>query len=256
VSSGFWASGQWDKMGLALLWVMFAYSGWNASAYIAEEVERPARTLPRSLLFGTLAVVIIYLLVNLLFFFAAPAAELKGAVAVGEAVAKRLFGAGAATWLSVMIAGALLSSLSAYVLIGPRVYYAMARDGLFFGFAARIHPRFETPAASIVAQGVCAVIMILSGTFEQLLTYIGFALGIFPWMSVAGLMWLRLREPGRERPYRVWAYPVIPLLYLVAMAVIMLVALFDRPGPSLLAVATVMAGLPFYRLIQRREVIP
>ena len=252
-ASEFWTAGRWSQMALALLWVMFAYSGWNASAYLAEEMHQPARSLPRSLLFGTLTVMGIYLLVNLLFFFSAPAADLSGVVAVGDVAVRHLFGEGAGAKLSILIAVALLSSLSAYVFIGPRVYYAMARDGLFFRFAARIHPRFETPAASIIAQGVCAIVMILSGTFEQLLTYIGFALGIFPWMAVAGLLWLRRREPARDRPYRVWGYPLVPLLYLAAMAWILAISLWNRPGPSLLAVATVAAGLPFYWLTQRSK---
>lgn len=156
-------------------------------------------------------------------------------------------------WLSVLISLALLSSLSAYVFIGPRVYYAMARDGLFFRFATRIHPRFETPAFSIAAQGVCAAVMILTGTFEQLLTYIGFALGIFPWMAVAGVLLLRLRQPARERPYRVWGYPLVPIFYLVAMAWIMGVALINRPGPALVALLTVAAGIPAYQLAVRRK---
>jgi len=250
-SSGFWTGGRWGQVGLALLWVMFAYSGWNASAYVAEELREPARSLPRSLLLGTLVVMAIYLLVNLLLFFSAPAADLRGVVAVGDVAVRHLFGEGAGSKLSVIIAAALLSSLSAYVFIGPRVYYAMARDGLFFRFAAKIHPRFETPAASILAQGVCAAVMILSGTFEQLLTYIGFALGLFPWMAVAGLLWLRRRDPARERPYHVWGYPVVPLLYLAAMAWILVLSLVNRPGPSLLALATVAAGLPFYWLVRR-----
>ncbi len=197
-SSTFWAPGRPSQLGIALLWVMFAYSGWNASAYIAEEVERPAHTLPQSLILGCVTVMIVYLLVNLLFFFAAPPASLSGVVAVGEVAARRLFGPGAAAWVSALVGLALLSSLSGYVLVGPRVYYAMARDRLFFRFGARIHPRFETPGASIAAQGLCAALMILSGTFEQLLTYIGFALGVFPWMAVAGvfalLAWWRFER--------------------------------------------------------------
>ncbi|MFQ5878002.1 MAG: APC family permease [Acidobacteriota bacterium] len=247
----FWSRGRWDQAGVALLYAMFAYSGWNASAYLAGEMVRPQRNLPRSLLLGTLAVTAIYLAVNLLFFFAAPAPELAGTIAVGEAAARHLFGAGAATALALLIGLSLLSSLSAYILIGPRVYYAMALDGLFFRFAARVHPRFETPAASILLQGGCAALMILSGTFEQLLTYIGFALGIFPWLAVAGLFVLRRREPARERPYRAWGYPLVPAFYLLAGALLLLAVLVTRPGPSLLALLTVAAGVPAYRLVAR-----
>jgi APA family basic amino acid/polyamine antiporter len=249
-SSHLWPSGRWSQLGIALLWVMFAYSGWNASAYLAEELNAPGRNLPRSLLLGTMIVMVIYLLVNLLYFYAASPAALSGVVAVGEVAAKQLFGTGAATWLSTLISLALLSSLSAYVFVGPRVYYAMARDGLFFRFAARIHPRFETPGLSIVAQGICAGLMILTGTFEQLLTYIGFALGIFPWMAILGVVLLRQRQPGRKRPYRVWGYPFTPVFYLVAMAWILGVALVNRPGPSLVALLTVAAGIPAYKLIR------
>ena len=252
-SSAFWAAGRWSQAGLALLWVMFAYSGWNASAYIAEEVEQPARTLPRSLLLGTLLVLAIYLLVNLLLFFAAPMSALSGVLAVGDVATKGLFGAGAARWFSGLIALALLSSLSAYVFIGPRVYYAMARDGLFFRFAARLHPRFETPGLSIIAQGLWAVVLVLTGTFEQLLTYMGFALGIFPWMAVAGVLLLRRRDPGRERPYRVWGYPLTPIFYLAAMTWILVVALFTAPGPSLVALFTVLAGIPAYHFTVGRK---
>lgn len=252
-SNDFWARGRPSQLGIALLWTMFAYSGWNASVYLAEEVDSPAHTLPRSLLLGCLITTVVFLLVNLLFFFAAPVAALKGVVAIAEVAAKRLFGPGAATWLSALIGLGLLSTLSACVFTGPRVYYAMARDGLFFRFASRIHPRFETPAASIAAQGLCAVLMIGSGTFEQLLTYIGFALGIFPWMAVAGVLVLRWREPTRERPYRVWGYPLTPLFYLVAMGSILAIALVNRPGPSLMAILTLAAGIPAYWFVVRRK---
>ena len=248
-SSDFWLPARWSQLGIAMLWVMFAYSGWNASAYLAEELKTPGRNLPRSLLLGTLIVMAVYLLVNGLFFYAAPSAALRGIVATGHAAAEGLFGAGAAMWLSVLISVALLSSLSAYVLLGPRVYYAMARDGLFFRFAARIHPRFETPALAVAAQGFFASLMILTGTFEQLLTYIGFALGIFPWMAVLGVILLRRRQPGRERPYRVWGYPVVPIFFLVAMVWILGVALVNSPGPSLLALLTLAAGIPAYKLV-------
>ena len=251
--SDFWAGGRWGQTGLALLWVMFAYSGWNGSAYLAEEIKRPERTLPRSLLSGTVAVMAAYLAVNMLFFFAAPPEDLKGVVAIGDAAARSLFGPGAAKGLSILISVALLSSISAYVLTGPRVYYAMARDGLFFRMAARVHPRFETPGPSILLQGVCAALMVLTGSFEQLLTYIGFALGIFPWLAVAGLLRLRWREPARSRPYRVWGYPYVQILYLLASALILGVALVNRPGPSLLALLTVAAGAAAYGLMARHR---
>jgi APA family basic amino acid/polyamine antiporter len=246
--SDFWTQGNWGGFGVTMLLVMFAYSGWNAAAYLAEEVREPARTLPRSLALGTLAVMIIYLLVNLLFFYAAPGTSFFGVEAVGEVAVRHLFGAQTGRSFALLVALALLSSLSAYTLLGPRVYFAMARDGLFFLFAARLHPRFQTLSYSILAQGAAAAVMVLSGTFEDLLTYIGFALGIFPWMAVAGMLWLRFTQPARPRPFRVPGGPLLPVFYLGAMAWILVVAFQGRPGPSLAAIATVLAGIPVYWL--------
>jgi len=251
--SEFYRDGLWSQTGFALLLVMFSYSGWNAAAYLGEEVAHPGRNLPRSLAIGTGAVMLIYLLVNLFYFAAAPVAKLSGAVAVAEVAATSALGPDAGRWLAVAISVSLLSSLSAYMLIGPRVYYAMARDGLFFPFASRIHPRFQTPGLSIAAQGLLAVILALSGAFDQLLIYIGFALGVFPWMTIAGLVWLRRRQPGRERPYRVWGYPFTPLFYLVVSVGILVVAFRGRPGPSSWAIATILAGIPVYWLTVRRR---
>lgn len=246
--SSFWAEGNWSGFGVTMLLVMFSYSGWNAAAYIAEEVREPARTLPRSLALGTLVVMAIYLLVNLLFFYAAPGTSFAGVEAVGEVAVRHLFGAQAGRGFALLVALALLSSLSAYTLIGPRVYFAMARDGQFFHFAARLHPKFETPGYSILAQGAVAAVMVLSGTFEDLLTYIGFALGIFPWMAIAGVLWLRYAQPKRTRPFRTPGGPLLPLFFLSAMAWILVVAFAGRPGPSLAAIATVLAGIPVYWL--------
>ena len=166
-------------------------------------------TLPRALSLGTLAVMLIYVAFNLLLFYAVPAAELEGVPTVGELAARRLFGESFGRGFALLVAAGLLSSLSAYVFIGPRVYYAMAREGQFFRFAAQLHPRFETPSLSILAQGACAAALVLTGAFEQLFIYIGFALGIFPWMAVAFV---------------------------------------NNPRTSLIAIATVVAGIPVYRL--------
>jgi basic amino acid/polyamine antiporter, APA family len=242
----FFSAGNPAKLGVTMLLVMFAYSGWNAAAYLGEEVREPARTLPRALALGTLAVMGIYLAFNLLLFYAIPAAELAGHATVGELAARRLFGEGFGRGFALLVAAGLLSSLSAYVFIGPRVYYAMARDRQFFTFAAKVHPRFRTPSLSILAQGACAAAMALTGAFERLFEYIGFALGIFPWLAVAAVLILRRRDPGRERPYRVWGYPLVPLFYLAVSTGILVVAFVNNTKTSLIAIATVAAGIPVY----------
>ncbi len=234
--------------GLALMWIMFAYSGWNAAAYIGSEVRDPGRVLPRSLLVGTALVTLLYLALNLLFVYAAPPAELAGVISVGGVAVGSLFGPTAETVLSVLIAFALFSSLSAFMILGPRVYYAMARDGLFFRAVGRIHPRFGVPSAAVALQGLVAAIMVLLGTFDQILTYMGFALGIFPLLAVAGVF--KVRRRGLSH-FRMPGYPVAPVFYLVAGAAILALAFLQRPVESSIAIAVVGAGVPFYLLLRR-----
>ena len=147
-----------------------------------------------------------------------------------------------------MVGMALLSSLSAYIIIGPRVYFAMARDRLFFPFAATVNPRYGVPGRSIAMQGALAVAMVVAGSFEQLLVYIGFALGIFPWLAVAGLFIARRRSTGESGAVRVPLYPLLPAFFLVTTLALMVVAFINRPFESSAALVTVGAGVPVYFL--------
>ena len=189
----------WKTIGLSLMWIMFAYSGWNASTYLGAEIKDPQKTLPRSLLYGTGIVMLLYLSINALFVYAIGAEEMKGVISIGGLAMGNLFGPSADTLFSLLIAFALFSSLSAFIIIGPRVYYSMANDGLFFKAVARIHPKYQVPSNSIILQCIIAVILVLSGTFEQVLTYMGFALGIFPILTVAGVFRLRKQNPTAVR---------------------------------------------------------
>jgi APA family basic amino acid/polyamine antiporter len=239
---------KWTAVGTAMMLVMFAYSGWNASAYIAGELKNPRRTLPISLAAGTGIVVVLYLALNVFIFRSLPYAEAGGVIAIVEKAAASAFGGWMGPGLSAMISLCLLSSLSAYIIIGPRVYFAMARDRMFFRFASRVNPRFGVPGASIVAQGAIAVVLVSIGSFEQLLVYLGFALGIFPWLAVAGLFIARRRRVGEENAVRVPGYPVVPALFLLVTLALMVVAFINRPFESSLAIATVLVGIPLYYL--------
>jgi len=159
-------------IGLALMWIMFAYSGWNASAYIGSEILDPKRTLPRSLLVGTGTVLLLYFSLNLLFVYSATPSEMSGIIAIGGLAAGNLFGESVQSLISLLISFALLSSISAFIILGPRVYYAMARDGHFFKIAGDVHPVFRTPTKSILLQCLIAAIMVMTGTFDQILTYL------------------------------------------------------------------------------------
>jgi len=242
------APASWKSIGLSLMWIMFAYSGWNASAYVGSEIREPQRILPRSLLVGTGIVILLYVGLNLLFVYAATPEELRGVIAVGGLAASRLFGPTAETVISGLIAFALLSSISAMIMLGPRVYYAMAKDGHFFHAVADVHPVTRVPSTSIVLQCLIAGVMVMSGTFDQILTYMGFCLGIFPIVAVIGLFKLRRAGPG---PYRMPAFPFPPLIFAFASIAMLVLAYLERPMESSIAIATVAMGIPFYLLFRR-----
>ena len=235
-------------MGLSLMWIMFAYSGWNAATYVGSEIRNPARTLPGSLLWGTLIVMVLYLGVNALFVYSIHPEDMKGVIAVGALSTVRLFGQNAGTLFALLIAFALFSSLSAFIIIGPRVYYSMARDGLFFKAVSKVHPRFHVPSNSILLQSGIAILFVLSGTFDQILTYLGFSLGIFPLLAVAGVFLQRRRNPDAVR---LPGFPVPQILYLLAGLMILVLSYLERPMESSIALITVLAGVPAYYLFKR-----
>jgi APA family basic amino acid/polyamine antiporter len=236
--------------GLSLMWIMFAYSGWNASTYIGSEIRNPAKNIPRSLLYGTGSVMLMYVLLNLVFVYATPPAEMKGVISIGGLTVKNLFGSSMEFAFSLMIAFALFSSLSAFIIIGPRVYYSMAQDGYFFKFAAKTHPKYQVPSAAIVMQAALSVIMVLSGTFDQILTYMGFSLGIFPILAVAGVFKLRA---GTRNQQVIKGFPVHLIIYLFFGASILFLSYLERPVESSIALITALAGIPFFYYFRRNK---
>jgi APA family basic amino acid/polyamine antiporter len=243
----------WKTIGLSLMWIMFAYSGWNASTYLGSEIKNPAKILPRSLLYGTAIVIVLYLGINILYIYGINPEAMKGVISVGGLAMGNLFGKSADILFSLLIAFALFSSLSAFIIIGPRVYYSMAKDGLFFKSAARIHPKFQVPSNSILLQCVIAVVMVLSGTFEQVLTYMGFALGIFPIMTVFSVIKLRRENPDAVR---LPGYPLTQILYILTGLIILGLAYAERPIESSIAALTVIAGIPAYYIFKKRMSLP
>jgi APA family basic amino acid/polyamine antiporter len=242
---------------LALIPVMFTYSGWNAAAYVAEEVRNPGRNVPLALALGTLAVATIYFLLNLLFLFVLPVGELaKVQGSVLDVIADRLLGTRAGDVMGIVSIVSLAASISAMVFAGPRVYYAMARDGLFFRAAARVHPRYATPATSIVAQAIWSGLLVLSGGAEALTTYTGFSVVLFAGVAVMSLFVLRRREPDAPRPFRALGYPLAPAIFTGASLLIVLNALWSdlvvpirngTPwGPAAAGLIIIGLGLPLY----------
>jgi APA family basic amino acid/polyamine antiporter len=235
-------------IGLSLMWIMFAYSGWNASAYIGSEVKDPQKNLPRSLLLGTGAVILVYFFINLFYLYAIPPTKMGGVISIAGLAAGNSFGNTIENFISVLVGFALFSSLSAFVILGPRVYYSMAVDGYFFKFAAEVHPRFGVPAKSILLQGVFAAVMVLFGTFDQVLTYMGFSLGIFPILTVAGLFKMRR---GGDIPYKSPGFPIAQLVFMVVGVSILFLSWFERPAESSIALGTVAIGIPVYWIFKR-----
>ncbi|MBG0858765.1 MAG: amino acid permease [Bacteroidales bacterium] len=245
VMSGF---GGWKTIGLSLMWIMFAYSGWNASTYLGAEIKNPIKILPASLIYGTVIVIVLYLGINILYVYSINPNDMKDVISVGGLAMGNLFGKPAEILFSLLIAFALFSSLSAFIIIGPRVYYSMAKDGLFFRSVAKIHDRFHVPSNSILLQCLIAVILALSGTFEQVLTYMGFALGIFPVLAVAGVFKLRKNNPGAMK---LPGYPFTQIIYLFVGIMILVLSFMERPAESSIASLTVIIGIPAYYIFKK-----
>lgn len=237
-------------MALSLMWIMFAYSGWNASVYIGSEIKDPKKNLPRSLLIGTGSVVIMYILLNILYIYAIGPEDMKGVISIGGLAVGKMFGSTMESVFSLLMAFALFSSISAFIIIGPRVYYAMSQDGRFFKFAGWIHPKYKVPTFSIIFQGLIAIVIVLSGTLDQIFTYMGFALGIFPLLAVIGLFKLRLTG---KSAIKLPGFPVTALIFLVSGFSILILAFLERPKESSIAIVTIVIGIPAYYIFKKIE---
>jgi APA family basic amino acid/polyamine antiporter len=230
---------------ISLLWVMVGYSGWNAATYVAEELKRPERTLPLALATGTALVTALYLGLNLILIYATPLEQMKGVLAIGSLAASNLFGPHVAGAFAALMAISITSTVNAEVTIGPRVYYAMAKNRAFFKAAAVVNPRWHTPVAAIIAQGVCAILMTLT-PFPQLVMYIGFSLTFFTVMSAASLFVFR-RNPHWQKMRAVsFAFPLVPGAYILVGTWMIVYGVIWQPKASLTALATIAAGALVY----------
>ena len=235
-----------DKFAISLIFVTFAYSGWNAAAYLGGEIKKPGRNIPLSLFTGTLLVMGLYLLLNVVYIYALPAKEMSGVLEVGTKSAVSLFGNHISKYFSGAIAIGLLSVLSAMIMAGPRVYYAMSKDGVFFELFGKVNKVRRTPAYSIFLQAGIAIIMVVTASFDKLLLYIGFTLSLFAMLTVVGMMVLRIREPDLVRNYKTFGYPLTPLLFILGNLWIIYFSIKSRPIVSFLGLGTVGLGVCVY----------
>jgi APA family basic amino acid/polyamine antiporter len=239
--------------GVAIIAVSWAFDGWHNITYISSEIRNPKRSLPVALVGGTLIITTLYLLMNVVYLLALPIEEMAGVVGIAEKASTALFGGTPASLISAAVLVSTFGALNGAIFVGPRVYYAMARDKLFFRRVGQVHPRFRTPAFAILVQAAWACLLALTGTYEQLFTYVVFVSLIFWIAATASVFVLRVRRPDLPRPYKTWGYPVVPLVFIVAASAILLNTLVARPVESLAGLAITLCGVPVYYHWRRRR---
>jgi len=237
----------------ALVAALWAYDGWNNVSMVASEIRDPQRNLPRSLIWGTAAVIGIYLLANAAYFYVLTPAEVAAPNGrVAAEMMRRIFGSPGASAVSVAAMISIFAALNGSILTGSRVPYAAAKDGLFFRSIANVHPNYHTPGVSILALSGWAALLVLSGRYEQLYTYVIFASWILYGMTAAGVIVLRKKSPNLVRPYRTIGYPLVPVLFVLVALVLVLSTLFDSPRESVMGIGLIVLGLPFYFYWKKR----
>ena len=236
----FWA------FGMAMVATLWAYKGWEAATYSAGEVKEPKKNLPLGILIGTLAVIVIYVLANLAYLYIFPVGEMAKSGSVAPDLMRALTGPFGAFLVTFLILFSILGAANQNMLTSPRVYFAMARDGLFFKKIAECHPKFLTPHVSIVAISVWSILLTLTGTFEQLFTYVVFGEWIFFGMTVFAVIVLRRKRPALQRPYKTWGYPVTPILFVLAAVFVAISSLIKEFRNAMFGLGIIFLGIPAY----------
>ena len=242
-----------SALGVGLIAVFWAYDGWVYVTWVAGEVKDPRRNVPLAMVFGVLAVGTIYLAMNLTYVYALPLSEVAKHETIAHAAAATLFSPDAAIWLSAMIAISCFSAAAAGTLCGSRVYLAMAQDGVFFKRMAVIHPKWRTPAFSLIGQGVWAAVLTMSGRYDQLYTYVIFGMVLSYTLTVIGLFILRWKRPDVPRPYRCTGYPWVPGFYVLVGVAWTLNTIVTRPTQAFWGATIVLAGVPGYLYWKRKS---
>jgi APA family basic amino acid/polyamine antiporter len=232
--------------GVAAIACLLAYDSWVSVSFVAGEIKNPQRNIVLSLALGLAICMAIYTLANVAYLHVLAIPEIAASDHVGASVAERVLGPAGGSLVSLIILISITGTLNGAFLTSPRIYFAQARDGLFFRRFGEVHPRFRTPAFAIAAQAIWSVVLLLSGTYESLTDYAMFAMWISYGLMVLGLMILRRKRPHMKRPYRMWGYPVTPILFLAVAVWFLGNTLITRPGPALAGLGFIVAGIPVY----------
>ncbi len=242
-----------SALGVGLIAVFWAYDGWVYITWVSGEVKNPRRNVPLAMVVGLLVVAVIYIAMNLTYVYALPLNEIAKHETIAHAAAAALFSPQAAVWLSLMIAISCFSAAATCTLSGARVYLAMAQDGVFFKRMAVIHPKWRTPAFSLIGQGIWACVLTVSGRYDQLYTYVIFGMVLSYELTVIGMFWLRWKRPDIPRPYRCTGYPWLPAIYVIAGAAWILNTIWTRPLETFVGIGIVLIAVPGYLYWKRGQ---
>ena len=242
-----------SALGVGLIAVFWAYDGWVYITWVAGEVKEPKRNVPRAMVLGIIVVAVVYLAMNLTYVYAMPLTEVAKHETIAATAAEMLFSPRAANWLSAVIALSCFGAMASCTLSGARVYYAMARDGVFFQRMAEVHPKWRTPALSLIGQAVWACLLTLSGRYDQLYTYVIYGMVLSYTLTVIGLFVLRRTRPDAERPYRCTGYPWLPAIYVLLGGWWTINTIFTRPREALAGTFIVLLGVPGYVYWKRQR---
>lgn len=244
---------RWSDFGVAMIACLMTYDGWAAVGSVAGEIRNPQRNIVRALAVGVGLCIAVYLMANAAFVHTLGVSGLIASERPGAEVATRTLGSLGGNLVSVVILLSIVGATNGWLLTQPRVYFAQARDGLFFRRFGEVHPRFGTPACSVFMQSLWSAVLLLTGSFEVLIDYAMFAIWFFYAVTGVAVIVLRRTQPARPRPYRMWGYPVTPALFAATAALFLANMLKEKPGPSLAAAAIILSGIPVYYLWTRKK---
>ena len=240
-----------QSFGMGLIFVLWTYGGWTEAAYVAEEVKNPERNLPRAIILGLLTTIGLYLAVNAVYLYGLSPSEMIGKKLVAASVVERMLGRGMGNLIALLVGCSAFGALNGYILTGARILYALGKDHFLFARLAKLHPQLRTPTTELWFNAALAMVLVLTKTFDQILTYTTVAIWIFFGLSGASLFILRRKYPARSRPYRVFGYPAVPILFLLTTLFFILNACLRDPKESFFGFGLVALGFPLYLLSQK-----
>ncbi len=235
-----------SAIGLALAGAFWAYDGWNNVTYVAGEVKNPQRNVPLALLFGTVIVMLVYVFINVAYLYIFPISEMQGLPLVASSAAMKIFGTSGAAIIAIAVIVSSFGALNGSILSTARVSYAMARSKMFFHSLGNVHPRFKTPHISLVVQGVWSAVLVLSGSFDTITDYVIFAAWLFYMLGAFGIFILRKKYKDTPRPYKVWGYPYLPIIFVIFSFLFLLNSVINDFQNAMMGTILIAAGLPFY----------